>query len=194
MSEQKKDFIMTPIHIVSCMVGILRQYFGTENRISVDRSKYIWKEDPRTSDLWIMEEFHDTRDVVGKRPLVLVGFPQASYPKDVMSDMLNYLPGGSEVRNICRTQGQIRFRCISDKALASIELATEIKYFIDIFRQQIQCSHGLDYLRSSTMQGPAKIEEYKEYFISNDEKWFQMFEKLKTFINENKRQPSTISK
>jgi superfamily II DNA or RNA helicase/SAM-dependent methyltransferase len=38
------------------------------------------------------------------------------------------------------------------------------------------------------------LEEYKEYFISNDEKWFQKFEELKTFINENKRQPSTISK
>ncbi len=38
------------------------------------------------------------------------------------------------------------------------------------------------------------LEEYKEYFITNDEVWFKQFEELKTFINENERKPSDISK
>ena len=38
------------------------------------------------------------------------------------------------------------------------------------------------------------LEEYKEYVISNDELWLKNFEKLKKFINNNQRRPSTISK
>ena len=132
MSAEKRDFMLTPIHVLSCIVGVLRQYFGTEGRIAVDSSKYLWDADPRKSDVCIMEEFHDTRDVVGKRPLILVGFPQSSYSKDVIGDMMNYMPDGAEVRNIGMTQGQVRLRCISDKALASIELATEVKYFVNL--------------------------------------------------------------
>ena len=167
MSTPARDFMMTPVHAVSCIVGVLRQYFGTEGRIAVDNSKYLWTEDPRTSDVWIMEEFHDTRDVVGKRPLILVGFPQSQYGKDVIGDMMNYMPDGAEVRNIGITQGNIRLRCISDKALSSMELATEVKYFVNIFRQQIQQSHHFDYLRPSSMVGPQRTEEYKEYWTTD---------------------------
>jgi hypothetical protein len=38
------------------------------------------------------------------------------------------------------------------------------------------------------------LEVYKEYFVSDDERWFQIFEELKTFIDANKRKPLTISK
>jgi len=167
MNTEQRDFMMTPIHVVSCIVGVLRQYFGTDGRIAVDTSKYLWNADPRTSDVYIVEEFNDTRGVVGKKPLILVGFPQSTYPKNVVGDMMNYIPNGAEVRNIGTTHGQIRLRCISDNALSSIELATEVKYFIGVFRQQIQCSHHIDYLRPSGMQGPAKIEEYKEYWTTD---------------------------
>jgi superfamily II DNA or RNA helicase len=38
------------------------------------------------------------------------------------------------------------------------------------------------------------LEEYKEYVISNDEKWAQVLDELKAFINDNKRRPSVGSK
>ena len=38
------------------------------------------------------------------------------------------------------------------------------------------------------------IEEYKQYFISQDTHWEEMLSKLKTFIDINKKKPSTISK
>jgi superfamily II DNA or RNA helicase len=37
------------------------------------------------------------------------------------------------------------------------------------------------------------LEEYKEYFISNDEIWLQKFDELKIFMNENKRKPFKIN-
>ena len=38
------------------------------------------------------------------------------------------------------------------------------------------------------------LEEYNEYFIPDDEKWFQKFEELKSFIDTNKKRPSSTSK
>jgi ribosomal RNA-processing protein 8 len=38
------------------------------------------------------------------------------------------------------------------------------------------------------------LEEYKEYFISNDDKWFNIFEELKDFIDANKKRPNAYSK
>ena len=38
------------------------------------------------------------------------------------------------------------------------------------------------------------LEEYKEYFKSNDDVWYTNFENVKTFINEHKKRPVTISK
>jgi hypothetical protein len=37
------------------------------------------------------------------------------------------------------------------------------------------------------------LEDYKEYFVSNEEVWFQSFEKLKSFIDINKTRPSPTS-
>jgi ribosomal RNA-processing protein 8 len=38
------------------------------------------------------------------------------------------------------------------------------------------------------------LEDYKEYFVSDNELWFLKFEYSKTFITENKRIPSRVSK
>jgi len=38
------------------------------------------------------------------------------------------------------------------------------------------------------------LEDYKEYFVSHVELWFQMFERCKTFMCANKRRPSPFSK
>jgi ribosomal RNA-processing protein 8 len=39
----------------------------------------------------------------------------------------------------------------------------------------------------------AFLEEYNEYLKSHDEVWYENFEELKTFINKNKKRPSTKS-
>jgi superfamily II DNA or RNA helicase len=38
------------------------------------------------------------------------------------------------------------------------------------------------------------LEEFKEYFKSDDDIWYETFDKLKTFINENNKRPSDKSK
>jgi hypothetical protein len=160
------ELIKTPINLISSFVGVLRQYFGTENRITMEASKYLWKESLKDSDVWISHEFNDSPEVLGKRPAILVSFPQASFQKNVLADMMNFSPNG-EVRNMETTQGNIRLRCISSSAMSSVELATEVKYFVSVFRNQIQQDYCLDYLRPSGLIGPNRIEEYKEYWTSD---------------------------
>jgi hypothetical protein len=38
------------------------------------------------------------------------------------------------------------------------------------------------------------LEEYNEYFRSNEEIWFEKFEKLKNYIDINKKRPSEVDK
>jgi superfamily II DNA or RNA helicase len=38
------------------------------------------------------------------------------------------------------------------------------------------------------------IEQYSEYFLNNNTLWINMLEKVKNYINENKKRPSTIDK
>jgi Type III restriction enzyme, res subunit/Helicase conserved C-terminal domain/Helicase associated domain len=37
-------------------------------------------------------------------------------------------------------------------------------------------------------------EQYREYFKNNDQKWYDILEKVKKYINENKKRPSAMSK
>ena len=37
------------------------------------------------------------------------------------------------------------------------------------------------------------LEEYKDYFVSDNDLWFQMFERTKTFMNSNKKRPSSTN-
>jgi hypothetical protein len=159
------EFVKTPIHLVSSLVGVLRQYFGTENRITMDSSKYMWREDLKKSDLWIAEEFNPSVEIVGKRPSILVGYLSGQIEKSVIADMMAYIPNG-EVRNFELTRAQVPFKCISTTAIASVELATELRYFMSVFREQIQKDYCIDYLRPSQFTGPQRVEEYKEYWTS----------------------------
>jgi hypothetical protein len=186
MSSEIKHFIKTPIYVISCIVASLRQYFGTEKRISTEFSKYFWQEDQAISDIYIAEEFNHGREVVGKRPSAIVSFSEIGFNKDAMGDFMGQSESGNEVRKLSRVSGAIRIRCISENALSSVELATEIRYFIDTFRDQIQCAHKLDLLRCRSISGPARIEEYKEYWttelicdISYQENWSVMMESLR---------------
>jgi hypothetical protein len=186
MTKEGGNFIKTPIYVISCIVSVLRQYFGTPNRLSLEHSKYLWEEDQRKSDIYIAEDFHGDREVVGKKPCMLVGFPQMQFPKDVIADVMHRNDNSGSISYLGRTNGNVRIRCISDKSLSSIELATEVKYFIDVFRHQIQCAHGLDYLRASGVAGPTRIEEYKEHWttevgceIMYQENWSVFVESLR---------------
>jgi len=57
---------------------------------------------------------------------------------------------------------------------------------IQNYKKKLQCMKDPERYKIWTQF----LEEYKEYFKSDHEKWFETFEKLKKFIHENKRRPN----
>ena len=57
---------------------------------------------------------------------------------------------------------------------------------IQNYKKKLQCMKDPERYKIWTQF----LEEYKEYFKSDHEKWFETFEKLKKFIDENKRRPN----
>lgn len=172
------DRIRTPIYIVSVLVAILRQYFGTDKRIALQDSKYLWKEDQAESDIYIAEEWDFNREVIGKRPAILVGLDNQIFPRISMSDMLGFDPQTGTAHYITAPQTVARFRCLHESTLSSLELITEVKYFVDVFRKQIEQTYCFDTIRAVQASSPQKVEEYKDYFVSDlmcelkyQEKW-----------------------
>jgi len=181
-----RHFIKTPIYVVSSMVGALRQYLSTENRLTTDYSSYLWDPEPSKTKVKIVEDSNTSTESLGQYPLVSVSLPQIVYEQSVMSDMMDFLPSEGSLRILEINKAQMRFRCISISHLASMELATEIKYFISVFRHQLEHDLCLDKIRQSGFSGPQRVEEYKEYWTTDvtcdilyQENWGVAIEHLK---------------
>jgi hypothetical protein len=159
--------IKSPIYVLSVFVATLKQFFGTQNRIAVDFSSYLWKEDQAESNIWISEEFNANRSVVGKRPAILVGIKQISYPQQSLGDYSFHDLQNSTNYMLNVIDSIVRFRCISENMLSSLELATEVKYFISTFCHQISEAFCFDKFRPMQMGETTKIEEYKEFFVTD---------------------------
>lgn len=159
--------IKSPIYAISVFVATLKQFFGTENRISTDFSKYLWKEDQAESNVWISEEHNANRSVIGKRPAILVGIKQIAYPQQSLGDYSLHDLQNSTTYMLNIVESVIRFRCISENMLSSLELATEVKYFVSAFGHQISEAFCFEKFRASQMTETQKIEEYKEFFVTD---------------------------
>lgn len=159
--------LKTPIYILSVFVASLRQYFSTTNRIALETSLYLWDPDQSKSSIWISEEFSFDRSVIGKRPAVLIGFDQQAYPQQSMGDYFSHDIANSTSYLFNLVEGSIRFRCISENMLSSLELATEVRYFLAAFRHEIEKAFCLDKMRPVQMSKTQRIEEYKEFWVTD---------------------------
>lgn len=159
--------LKTPIYVLSVLVAVFRQYFGSPNRIPSETSKYLWTPDQATSNIWISEEHNADRAVIGKRPALLVNIYGQSYPQQAIGDYASHDMANSTSYMFNIVDSAIRFRCISENMLSSMELATEVRYFISGFRHQIEQAFRFDKLRISQVSLTQRIEEYKEYWVTD---------------------------
>lgn len=167
ISESGGYYLKTPIFILSVFVSILKQFFSTSPRMSLETSQYLWTPDPAESQVWISEEFSADRKIVGKRPSILVIFGDQQYPTVTLGDLSSFNSETSTSHTFNLVNGQVSFRCISENMLSSLELATEVRYFLSSFRQSIQDTFCLDRVRPISTSKAQKIEEYKEYWATD---------------------------
>lgn len=159
--------LKTPIYVLSVLVASLRQYFGSPGRIPSEISSYVWDPDHAKSNLWISEDYNADRAVVGKRPSVLVSLDNQSYPQQAIGDYMAHDMANSTTYMFNVIDATARYRCISENMLSSVELATEVRYFISGFRHQLEKAFCLDKLRVAQVGRTQKIEEYKEYWVTD---------------------------
>jgi hypothetical protein len=159
--------LKSPIYVLSVFVAALKQYFGTSNRIAIDYSNYKWEKDQSVSNVWISEEFSMDRSVIGKRPSILVSINGTNYPQQTLGDFSHFDPTNSTSYMINVMESALNFRCVSENMLSSLELATEVKYFLSTFCHQISGYFCLEKFRPTQMSKTQKIEEYKEFFVTD---------------------------
>ena len=158
------DQMKTPVYMLGLGVALLRQFFGTEDRISLEKSQFLWKEDQELSGLYI--GYQDTHDfqVVGKRPAIIVQLNDTTYPQEVIGDSLKVDEATGGKAFLDHAVSSWTFLCFSDKATEAMALAGEVKYFFQTYRQFLAPSYSLSKVRVVQLGRYEKQKEYKDMY------------------------------
>ena len=155
--------LKTPVYLLGVGYSLLTQHFGCQERIVLERSSYLWNPTPAQSQVYINYRDNMDYEVVGKRPSIIVDLGDVQYPRDVIGDVLQYNGEQGTFDILDRCESSWIFTCLSDKALDSLALATEIKYFWQTYRKYVAQTYGFDTLRCQQISRWQKQSEYKDY-------------------------------
>ena len=78
--------LKTPLYMLGLGVSLVKQHFGTDERIALEKSKYLWKEDQSLSNLYVSYQDNTDYAVIGKRPAVIVSLGDTTFPRKVIGD------------------------------------------------------------------------------------------------------------
>jgi len=167
------------------MVGVLRQYFGSEDRMTLEKSTLRWSPDITASEVQIDMVDNVKFDEGAKFPKLLVDMENQTFLKDVLGDLDNY-DGQTGQRNYnvrSSSAFTIEAWCLSKiEAWSAID---EVRFFLTTFRHEIAKQHCLDYLRPVQANKPVKSKLYDDYWIGRlivefnfEERWGVLSEQL----------------
>lgn len=158
------DQLKTPVYMLGLGSALLRQYFGMEDRIALEKSKYLWTEDQETSQIYIGYQSNLDYQVIGKRPAIIVSIGDIEYPRDVIGDHMDEVleTGGTHILD--HFKGSWLFTCLSDKPLDALGLAGEIKYFFQTYRRYMAPAYSLEKIRVMSIGQYKAQKEFKDTF------------------------------
>lgn len=155
--------LKTPVYMLGLGVALLRQYFGTEDRLALEKSKYLWAEDQEVSQVYISHQDNLDYQTIGKRPAIIVSLEGMDFTQRVISDRFAVTDeGDAQFMDYSKTGWT--FTCISDKALDSLGLAGEIKYFIQTYRQFLRSTYALQTIRVMSLGKYSKQKDFKDLY------------------------------
>lgn len=168
------------------MVSLLQQYFGSGERITFEKSRFLWNPDDPTSQLYINNIDNVDFKNMGQRPSLLVDLENHSFPKEVIGDREYYDPKEGAVSYNIRDKSAWSIECWGLKKLESMSLADEVRFFISTFRHEIAKIYKFDQIRVSQQLKPVKYQDFAQYWIARvivefelQENWFTTMESLK---------------
>lgn len=161
-----KDQFRDANWLTAVMVTVLRQYFGTDERISLDSGRFKW--DPTIDQAGLQIDVVDNLKYAEgqKFPKALVDIENRTFPRDVISDGMEYKPESGTREFVNRTQSSFSIECWGAFKLEAHAIADEIYYFLQAFRHVIAKKYGFTTLRVSQILKPAKYKAFHDYWIA----------------------------
>lgn len=148
------------------MVSILRQYFGSPERITLEKAQLLWDEDIAKTQVQIDVVDNLKFAETGKRPAMLVDFETQQFPQDVIGDVHDYSGGTGTVEMFNRNVGAFLLECWAIKKLEAYSIADEIRYFLQAYRAPIADAYGFNMLRVTQVAKAVKYRQFDDYWVA----------------------------
>lgn len=147
------------------MISVLRQYFGSDERISLDKGRFLWNPDITSSGIQI-DVVDNLKYAEGnKHPKILVDIEDQTFNHDVLGDLGDYTgqTGTREFMN--QNASAYSIECWGLFKLEAASIADEVRYFLQAYRHEISQKYQFKFLRVTKMLKPVKYKIFKEYWI-----------------------------
>jgi len=154
----------TPVYLLGLGVALMKQHFGNQNRLTLDKSSFIYTDDltDPQSALGIGHRDNLNFESMGKRPYIIVDLGEISFPKSSINEHMGWDDSLGTTYFIEYVKASWVFNCLSPKPLEAWALAGEVKYFLQTYHKMIAGAYCLDELKVAAISGYAKIPDYEE--------------------------------
>jgi hypothetical protein len=162
------------------MVSMLRQYFGSKDRIALERGTFLWDEQPSKSQVYIADDFSWDFENVGQRPALIAEISTMNNIQEVptlgRSGLMSFDPEASTYNFASIEQGTLLVRAIATQKLECWALAWEAKMFLQSYADCLRETYGFKTFTVSKVDPPVRMPEYKEYKVSTVHVPFSMID------------------
>lgn len=162
--NESPDQMKTPVYMLGLGVALLKQFFGTEDRIALEKSQYLWKENQEESQIYIGHQDNLDYQVIGKRPAIITLLNDTTYPQEVIGDSLAVFEVTGARAFLDHAVSSWTFLCFSDKAIEALGLAGEVKYFFQTYRQFLAPTYSMQKIRVVQLGRYEKQKDYKDMY------------------------------
>ena len=172
--------LRTPVWLIGCVVSMLRQYFGSPDRIALERGTFLWDEGPQNSKVYISDDLNWDFENVGSRPALIVELANMNSIEEVptigRSGLTNYDPTEGTYNFSTIEQGVLLVRAIATQKLECWALTWEAKLFLQSYADALRDTYGFKTFRVGGVDAPVPLPEAKEYKVATIQIPFSMID------------------
>lgn len=162
---------VTPVTVLGAFVSVLRQWFGSPERVVMDKAKFLWNPDLARSSIFIATDYPWNLDGVNGKPGIFVEHG------NVVDQPIHSLgTGKGNVVGIDNKTGamtmanslsaDVSMRCLCLSNLEAWSLAFEVKTLFETFARAISVEYGFNSLITRGVIKPTPIKEYGDYMAA----------------------------
>lgn len=170
------DTRISPAWLIGAGVSICRQWFGSEERLSIEeRPKFLWRENPEESEVYIAEDDNWDFETVGKKPAIIVDLSDVSHvaegAKTILggdtggNTLLGHIPESGELIFGSWDSGMLLFRCFAKSRLEAYALAWEVKSLMQSFAAPIEAAYEFKDFEVQSTSRPARMKDPHEGYL-----------------------------